>query len=115
ALRRRDRVLALLALRGVITEQRAAETKLQVVTIGAYAPRDEAPHFTRWIASQLPPDVRHAGGTLRTTLDLRLQKQLQRRVSETVAQLARKNLDQAGLVVLDAKTTEVRVMIGSVA
>lgn len=115
ALRRRDRVLALLVERGVITEQRATEARMQVVALGRYAPRDEAPHFTRWIASQLPAGVRHDGGTLRTTLDLRLQKQLQGRVSEQVAQLARKNLDQAGLVVLDAHTTEVRVMIGSVA
>ena len=115
ALRRRDRVLALLALRGVITEQRALEARMQVVTIGKHVPVDEAPHFTRWIAAQLPPEVRYAGGTLRTTLDLRLQKQLQQRVHEQVAQLARKNLDQAGLVVLDAHTSEVRVMIGSAA
>lgn len=115
ALRRRDRVLALLVERGVLTEQRAAEARMQVVSIGKHQPHDEAPHFTRWIASQLPAGVRYAGGTLRTTLDLRLQRQLQSRVREQVAQLARKNLDQAGLVVLDAKTTEVRVMIGSVA
>ncbi len=107
-------MLALLVERGVIAEQRVTEAKMQVVAIGRYAPRDEAPHFTRWIASQLPADVRHAGGTLRTTLDLRLQKQLQVRVREQVSQLARKNLDQAGLIVLDAHTTEVRVMIGSV-
>ena len=115
ALRRRDRVLALLVERGVITEQRALEARQQVVTIGKHRPRDEAPHFTRWISAQLPAEVRHAGGTLRTTLDLRLQKQLAGRVREQVAQLARRNLDQAGLVVLDAHTTEVRVMIGSVA
>lgn len=115
ALRRRDRVLALLVDRGVITEQRALEARTQVVAIGKHRARDEAPHFTRWVAAQLPPAVREAGGTLRTTLDLRLQKQLAGRVREQVAQLARRNLDQAGLVVLDARTTEVRVMIGSVA
>ncbi len=114
ATRRRDRVLALLVERGVITEDRAQQARVTQLAVGRFAPRDEAPHFTRWIADQLPSEVRRAGGTLTTTLDLRLQRALQARVAEQVAALSRKNLDQAGLVVLDAQTTEVRVMIGSV-
>lgn len=115
ALRRRDRVLAMLVERGVITEERARAARVTPVAPSRHAPRDEAPHFTRWIASQLPPEVRAAGGTVRTTLDLRLQRTLQRRLAEQVAALQRRNLDQAGLVVLDTQTSEVRVMIGSVA
>lgn len=115
ALRRRDRVLAMLVDRGVITDDRATAARVTHVEIGRFRPQDEAPHFTRWIAEQLPDEVRRAGGTVRTTLDLRLQRTLQHRVSEQVAALHRRNLDQAGLVVLDTQTTEVRVMIGSVA
>ena len=114
-LRRRDRVLAMLVERGVITLARAREARATQVAIGHFAPHDEAPHFTRWIVDQLPAAVRRAGGTVRTTLDLRLQRQLQTRVAEQVAALHRRNLDQAGLIVLDTKTTEVRAMIGSVA
>ena len=115
AVRRRDRVLAMLVDRGVITAERAQAARVTQVAVGRALPRDEAPHFTRWIAGQLPPEVRRAGGTVRTTLDLRLQRTLQRRVTEQVAALHRRNLDQAGLVVLDTQTTEVRVMIGSAA
>ncbi len=115
ALRRRDRVLALLVERAVITEDRARAAQVTQIAVGHFAPVDEAPHFTRWVADQLPPVVRRAGGTVRTTLDLRLQRTLQRRVSEQVAALHRRNLDQAGLVVLDTQTTDVRVMIGSAA
>ena len=115
AVRRRDRVLAMLVERGVISEDRARAAMVTQIAVGHFAPRDEAPHFTRWIIDQLPPDVRRAGGTVRTTLDLRLQRTLQRRVAEQVSALQRRNLDQAGLVVLDTRSTEVRVMIGSAA
>lgn len=115
ALARRDRVLAMLVERGVIGQERARAARVTPVTVGRHVARDEAPHFTRWIASQLPAEVRAKGGTLRTTLDLRLQRTLQRRLAEQVTALQRRNLDQAGLVVLDTQTSEVRVMIGSAA
>jgi len=114
ALRRRDRVLAMLVERGVITEERAHAARVTRVAIGDHARPNQAPHFARWILAQLPPDVRARGGTVHTTLDLRLQRVLELRVREQVAALRRRNLDQAGLVVLDTQTTEVRVMIGSV-
>ena len=41
-----------------------------------------------WVLAQLPADVRRAGGTVHTTLDLRLQQLLERRVAEQVAALA---------------------------
>jgi penicillin-binding protein 1C len=113
ALRRRDYVLDLLVERGVVTEATARAARATQLAVSRHAPRNEAPHFARWIADQLPAHVRARGGTVRTTLDLRLQRILQTRVSEQAASLRRMNLDQAGLVVLDAQTTEVRAMVGS--
>ncbi|MDB4961728.1 MAG: hypothetical protein JWP01_1727 [Myxococcales bacterium] len=114
AIRRRDRVLAMLVDHGVITAGRAQAARLTKVAIGRHTRPNLAPHFARWIVDQLPADVRSAGGLVRTTLDLRLQKTLQTRVAEQVASLRRRNLDQAGLVVLDTQTTEVRAMVGSI-
>jgi penicillin-binding protein 1C len=114
AIRRRDRVLAMLVDHGVITAERATAARLTRIAIGHHTRPNLAPHFARWILDQLPPRVRSAGGLVRTTLDLRLQRMLQTRVTEQVAVLRRRNLDQAGLVVLDAQTTEVRAMVGSV-
>lgn len=108
-------MLALLVERGVITLDAATTVHQTQLALGRFAPRDLAPHFTAWITAQLPAEVRRAGGTVRTTLDLQLQRQLEVRVTEQVLSLRRKNLDQAGLVVLDTQTTEVRAMIGSVA
>lgn len=112
-LRRRDYVLDMLVRRGVITEETARAARATQLSIARHPPHNEAPHFARWIADQLPADVRAAGGTVQTSLDLRLQRTLQVRVSEQVEALRRMNLDQAGLIVLDAQTTEVRAMIGS--
>jgi penicillin-binding protein 1C len=113
ALRRRDHVLDMLVDRGAITAETARAARATELALSRHKPHDEAPHFTRWIVDQLPTDVRAAGGTVQTSLDLHLQRVLQVRVAEQVETLRRMNLDQAGLVVLDAQTTEVRAMIGS--
>ncbi|MGE5182969.1 MAG: transglycosylase domain-containing protein [Acidobacteriota bacterium] len=111
--RRRAHVLGLLVERGVIDEAAAQAIEGEQLAIGQHEPANAAPHFTRWVLEQLPPEVRRAGGELHTTLDLRLQQLLEHRVREQVAQLHHANLEQAGVVVLDAQTTEVRAMVGS--
>ncbi|TMQ12560.1 MAG: hypothetical protein E6J90_31130 [Deltaproteobacteria bacterium] len=113
ALARRDRVLGLLVQRGVITEAAARAARTTELAVWRHDPPDAAPHFTRWVLGQLPPDVRRAGGVVRTTLDLQLQRVIERRVGERVAELRRRGLEQAGVVVLDTATTCVRAMVGS--
>jgi penicillin-binding protein 1C len=113
AIERRDRVVELLVRRGVIGEAAARDVKAERIAVARHEPRDAAPHFTRWVLEQLPPEVRAAGGVVHTTLDLRLQRVLERRVREQVAALRGKNLGQAGMVVLDAQTSAVRAMVGS--
>jgi penicillin-binding protein 1C len=113
ALARRDRVLALLTARGVIGEATARAARTTELAVWRHDPPDAAPHFTRWVLAQLPPDVRRAGGTVHTTLDLQLQRIVERRVVDRVAELRHRGLEQAGVVVLDTATTEVRAMVGS--
>lgn len=113
AVKRRDHVLALLARRGVITEAAAQAARATEPAVWRHDPPDAAPHFTRWLVEQLPPEVRRAGGVVHTTLDLQLQRAVEHRLVERVADLRRRGLQQAGLVVLDTATTEVRAMVGS--
>jgi penicillin-binding protein 1C len=110
---RRDRVLQLLVRRGVIAEATAADARATPIAAWRHVPANAAPHFVRWVVGQLPPAIRAAGGTVHTTLDLQLQRVLERRVAERVAELRGRGLGQAGLVVLDTETTEVRAMVGS--
>jgi penicillin-binding protein 1C len=113
ALARRDHVLALLVARGVISEAAARAARATQLAVWRHDPPDAAPHFTRWVLAQLPPDVRRAGGTVHTTLDLQLQRVIERRVADRVAELRHRGLTQAAVVVLDTQATEVRAMVGS--
>jgi len=110
---RRDRVLAMLVGRGLVTDATARAARATELAVWRHDPPDAAPHFTRWVLAQLPPDIRRAGGTVHTTLDLPLQRLVERRVADRVAELRPRGLEQAGLVVLDTATTEVRAMVGS--
>jgi penicillin-binding protein 1C len=113
ALRRRDYVLGLLVERGAITEDAARDARAQELVVRRHAPANYAPHFVAWVLEQVPADVRATGGTVRTTLDLQLQRTLQQRVAEQVKELAHLHLEQASVVVLDGVTSEVRAMVGS--
>lgn len=112
-LRRREHVFALLAGHGAIGAGETARARAEQLIPSLHRPARRAPHFADWVVRELPPAVRAAGGTVHTTLDLRLQERLEQVVAEHVASLTHKNLDQAGMLVLDTATGEVRAMVGS--
>lgn len=110
---RRDRVLDLMVRRGVLAADEAARAKAQPLAIALHRPAGLAPHFVRWVVSQLPPEVAARGGVVRTTLDARLQAVMEARVKDHVASLRGKNVDQAGVVVLDTASSQVLAWVGS--
>jgi penicillin-binding protein 1C len=112
-LARRDNVLDLLAKRGVIGAAEVAEASAEVLSPAKHVAANAAPQLVRWLVDQLPSELRAKGGTVRTTIDLRLQRVLERRVADEVSSMHAANLAQAGMIVLDASTTEVRAMVGS--
>jgi penicillin-binding protein 1C len=115
AQRRRDHVFGLLVQRGELTDasRRTIATAPRIVTPPSAAADRIAGHFVDHVLTELPASVRRNGGELCTTLDLNLQTTLERIVAEHVASLADRNVDQAGLVVLDTETGAIRAMIGS--
>ncbi len=113
ALRRRAHVFGLLAERGLMSEAEVARASAQTLTPALHDQPNLAPHFTDWVLRTLPEEVRERGGEVRTTLDLGLQQKLERRVAEHVDELGSRNLQQAGVVVLDTQTGEVLAMVGS--
>jgi penicillin-binding protein 1C len=115
ARKRRAHVLGLLVERGVLDAGTARDIDAEQVAVARHSPANAAPHFARFALAQVPADVRRAGGIVHTSLDLGLQRVLERRVDEQVAALRGANLEQAGIVVLDAQTAEVRAMVGSTA
>jgi penicillin-binding protein 1C len=115
ALHRRSQLLQRLQAEGALSPNLVAQVAAQPIVLAAAArePGPIAGHFFDWVLSQLPARERLAGGVLTTTLDLELQQRLQRLVFEHVAQLSAAGVQQAGLVVLDAQSGEVRGLVGS--
>ncbi len=113
ALVRRNYVLQLLVQRGVLNAAEAAAAQAQVVSIATAAPLTQAQHFARWVAQQLPTDIRRRGGTVHTTLDLGLQRILAARMADHIDELRGRNLQQAAAVVLESSTGSVLAMVGT--
>ncbi|MBA3556514.1 MAG: transglycosylase domain-containing protein, partial [Gemmatimonadales bacterium] len=102
-LRRRDYVLQMLVARGAVSTDEAATIRATPLALARHDSINHAPHFVAYAVEQLPADVRAAGGRMHTTLDLQLQRTLQRRVTEQVAQLSHMHLQQAGVIVMDTE------------
>ena len=111
---RRDRVLAMMVRHGRLSADEAARAAAQPLAIALHPGPSRAPHFVRAVVASLPPAIAARGGTVTTTLELGLQDVLERRVEEQLDGLDDRNVDQAGLVVLDTETAVVRAWIGSV-
>ena len=118
ALARRAHVLALREARGWLDAPARARIEAEPLTfVGDDTPRardaPEAAHFVDWVLAELPPETRARGGIVRTTLDLALQRRLGAAVRAHVAELRTTAALDAGVVVLDPVTGDVRAMVGS--
>lgn len=113
ALRRRDHVLALLREHGALSAGQVARARAQRLHPNLHPPERHAPHFVDWVVAALPPAVRARGGVVQTTLDLPLEERMEQVVRDHVAAMKHKNVDQAGVVVLDTETGEILAMVGS--
>ena len=114
ALARRAHVLDLLAQRGLVTREdwQHAEATALAFTFSAPDP-GLAPHFCDWVLAGLTPAQRAHGGPLRTTLDLDVQRDLERAVWAHVDERRALGLREAGAVMLEPATGAVLAMVGS--
>jgi penicillin-binding protein 1C len=67
-----------------------------------------APHFVAQMVAQYPGEAR-----VDTTLDLRLQRLMERHLAAYVARTGRVGLDNAAALLVDHRTMEVRAQVGS--
>jgi penicillin-binding protein 1C len=72
--------------------------------------RFRAPHFVEMVLRQLPENP---PGEVRTTLDLRLNNQVEKIVRERIAQLREQNVRNAAAVVIENATGNVIALVGS--
>jgi penicillin-binding protein 1C len=110
ALARRAHVLDLMHNRGTLSVESRRVIDAEPVKLTPTEPPRLAPHFADEVLAQLPADVRASGGVVRTTLDARLQRRLERAVR---LHLQDRQLDQAGVVIVEPGTGAVRALVGS--
>lgn len=72
----------------------------------------QAPHFVFWVLSQYP-DSSSEGDDIQTTLDVSLQHEVEDIVHRQIEVLEDQNVTSAAVVVMDAHTGDVLVMVGS--
>jgi penicillin-binding protein 1C len=108
AARRRAHVLQSAAERGFVDPREAALAASAPIRLAGRARAPRGRHVLDALARRPRP-----AGRLVTTIDLALQERLETRLETHLAALAERDVDQAGVVVLDNATGDVIAMIGS--
>jgi penicillin-binding protein 1C len=107
---RRAHVLGRLAERGLIDRARAEQAAAAPFRLVSATNPAEARHVLDALRSAARPAE---SSVVTTTIDLELEKRLRLRLREHLADLERKQVDQASLVVIDNATGDVLAMVGS--
>lgn len=123
---RQKRVLAAMQDTSTISTEEYERAVEESLTFSHGRVEIEAPHFVMWIlqslrSSSLVPgpldNCRETTGRatcdITTTLDLTLQKEIERIMDRNLEKLADKNVTSAAVVVLDAHKGDVLAMVGS--
>jgi len=113
--KRRNTLLDMLAAHDGISDGALRRAKNQPIQLHVDDSRVafEAPHFSDWLLASLPDPVRNRGGEVTTTLDLSLQQNLEGAALAYVDKMKKYGVQQAGVVILDARNAEVLAMVGS--
>jgi penicillin-binding protein 1C len=115
ARRRRDRVLRRMQRIGYATPGDIARARQEPLVAAPRTPPFHAPHFTTRVLGWLADGdtMPNGNATIRTSLDLALQTELEGEVRHTVDLLRDRGVEQAAAVVLDNETGEVLAWVGS--
>jgi membrane peptidoglycan carboxypeptidase len=115
---RQDEVFRLMVKAGYVTSEQVAEAKKAPLVLNKDVTDIKAPHFVMYVrqllADQYGEDVLTTGGLeVKTTLDLDVQNQTQKLVSDEMATLTRLNINNGAALVTNPSTGEILAMVGS--
>ena len=115
---RQDEVLRRMIEDEYVTPEQVAEAKNQKLVLNQDVTNIRAPHFVMYVrqllAEQYGEEVITKGGLeVRTTLDLTVQDQTQKLVSDEVKNLQRLRISNGAALVTNPQTGEILAMVGS--
>lgn len=108
--RRKETVLRRMRDNGHLDVARYECARNESLTLRPPQRRFRAPHFVEMVLQQLPETPK---AELKTTLDFRLNEQVESIVRERLAQLREQNVRNAAAVVIDNATGDVVALVGS--
>lgn len=110
AVKKRNSVLERMAELGFINEEQKERAMSEPLALNSLNKRFNAPHFVNYIKSNYSDGET---GIIRTTLDLQLQREVEKLTSETVKKSKQLGIKQAAVLVMDHKTREILAWVGS--
>ena len=110
-----EAALGLAARIGLTTDDRLMTTAADTVaTTGRGTPTPlAAPHFVRYVASQLPAERFAQGDPVRTTLDLEVHRALESAIRARIASADRFRIGNGAGIVIDNASGEILAYVGS--
>ena len=106
-LTKRNSLLKKMMERGVITEKQYAMAKMEPIPEKRYRFKSLAQHFTRRLINESGEKI------IKSTIDSQLQEKIEKTVRDYSDYLASEGIANAAVMVVDNKTYEVKVYIGS--
>jgi penicillin-binding protein 1C len=95
--------------KGIISAEAAAQIKTQVFVLEKPSLPVNAGHFAGYVRNHISSGT----GAIHSTLDSQLQSQVQAIIDDRVRFLARKNLHNAAVLVVDHRTGEIRAWVAA--
>lgn len=116
---RRNDVLAAMKEQGYISSKQYAESVASEPDIIPYHESIQAPHFVFYVKDKLEDELgllqlETGGLTVKTTLDLDLQHEVERILREEILKIRNLNVGNGAVLVTKPKTGEILAMVGSV-
>ena len=111
-------VLGRMALEGYISDQERSEALSETLSLKPPLNNISAPHFVFFVKDYLSQKygnrvVSQGGLKIQTTLDLKLQKEVEKIVKEGIDSIAHLNVRNGAAMVTNPKTGEILAMVGS--
>ena len=118
AFSRQKEVLNLMKINGFITSEQKKEAEGGEIKLVDQKTDIKAPHFVMYVRQLLEEKygksvVESGGLEITTSLDYQIQKLAEKVVAEEVEKLAKLNVSNAAVVVMDPATGEILAMVGS--